>query len=131
MGGGLKPVAHPPIHDLLSTIHMRLLGIDLGGTNIKAALCSERGRILESHSTPTEAERGPRHVVARLIELARRFDRVDAIGIGVPGPLYSKRTVVQTFINLPGWQDVPLPRMLRAELKRPVFMENDANCAGL
>jgi len=111
---------------------VRILGIDLGGTNIKAGLCDDRGRILADTSIPTEAHLGRDHAIGRIIEAARRVNKGATVcGIGVPGPLDLARTVIYKAINLPGWVKVPLPRLLSKALKIPVIMENDANCAGV
>jgi glucokinase len=111
---------------------MRILGIDVGGTNIKAGLCDHRGRILADTSVPTEAHLGRNHAISRILEAARRVnDGADVCGIGVPGPLDLGRTMIYKAINLPGWVRVPLPRLLSRALGLPVVMENDANCAGV
>jgi glucokinase len=110
----------------------KYLGVDLGGTNIKAGLCDARGRILRSVSIPTEAGLGRDHAIGRIVEAARRvMDGAALGGIGVPGPLDIGRTVIYRAINLPGWIKVPLPRLLTKALGIPIIMENDANCAGV
>ena len=111
---------------------MRILGIDLGGTNIKAGLCDARGRILADLSIPTEAHLGRDHAIRRIVEAAKRVNAgAEVCGIGVPGPLDLGRTMIYKAINLPGWVKVPLPRLLSRALGLRVVMENDANCAGV
>ncbi|MBI2900965.1 MAG: ROK family protein [Planctomycetes bacterium] len=111
-----------------------LLGIDLGGTNIKAGICDARGRVLASDSIPTEAHRGPADTLRRMAELGRRLAgrrRIGACGVGVPGPLDLARTRIYVAPNLEGWKDVRVPAVLRRLLGVPVVMENDANCAAV
>lgn len=110
------------------------LGIDLGGTNVRAGLVDDRHRVVERHSVPTRRERGAAAVLDTIVELChtvagRRWDRVRACGIGAPGPLDRRRTRMLFAPNMPGWTDVPFPALLRRRLRKPVFLENDANCA--
>ncbi len=113
---------------------MRYLGIDLGGTRIKAGVCAEDGRGTASDSIPTEAARGPADVIRRMAELGRRLigtRRVRACGVGVPGPLDLKRRILFRAINLKGWNDVRFADLLERALGIPAVMENDANCAAV
>ncbi len=113
------------------------IGVDLGGTGIKAAIVSEAHILSNRRSLDTEAARGPDHVIARIAtiieELARRAEadgaEIVAVGVGSPGPLSYARGVVLHAPNLPGWRDVPLRDRLRAATGRRVFIENDANAA--
>lgn len=111
---------------------MNCLGIDLGGTNVKAGLCTPDGRILASDSVPTDAAKGPADTLRRMAALALRLAgkrRVRACGVGVPGPLDLERTRIIVAPNLPAWRNVRVPAVLRRHLGVPVVMENDANCA--
>ncbi len=109
------------------------LGVDLGGTNVKIGICSADGEIRGKVSIPTEAAEGTRAVIDRIgaaaEELQRKIGRARACGSGVPGPLDLERTVLFVAVNMPGWRDVPYPKMLGERLGIPTFMENDANCA--
>jgi len=110
-----------------------LLGVDLGGTNVKLGICDGRGGVVESASIPSLPRRGPRAVVADVAAAARRlkgFGRVTACGVGAPGPLDLERTRILVAPNL-GWRHVALPRLLGRALGRSVRLENDANCAAL
>ncbi len=115
------------------------IGIDLGGTMIKAALV-ERGRgFLFEMALETEAERGPGHVLDRIADLVQVIEDetpdvpISGIGIGAPGAINWERTSVLYPPNLPGWEVVDLRAALQSRLsdERPVFVENDANLAGL
>ncbi len=112
------------------------LGIDVGGTNIKAGLVDPAGNVLARREIDTQAERGCEHVLARIVELARALmndpaagGRVVALGIGVPGPLSHKQGIVFHAPNLPGWVNVPIRSRLQEALNIPVCLENDANAA--
>ncbi|MFB6248690.1 MAG: ROK family protein [Salinibacter sp.] len=114
------------------------IGIDLGGTNLKAALVHKTDGIVELTKRPTEADQGPEHVVDRIADLAGHIidgtpGPVTGIGIGSPGPINWERTTVTRPPNLPGWESVDLSAELQARLGREmrVVVENDANVAAL
>lgn len=113
------------------------LGIDLGGSNISAALMSSEGKLLCLEKIETQARQGPAAVIRRLIELARSLQsgektsgfKIRAMGIGVPGILCLENGLVRFSPNLPGWKNIQLLKPLQDELKIPVIMDNDANVA--
>jgi len=113
------------------------VGIDLGGTNLKAALVSEDEGVVQSTQHPTEAAEGPDQVVSRMIEAARSLIEdapgdVAGIGIGSPGAINWERTTVSQPPNFPGWERVNLREALSEVAgDRPVIVENDANVAAL
>jgi glucokinase len=110
-----------------------LLGLDLGGTNIKVSIIEPASggyRVVSVEERPTEANGGPEKVAANLLEAARRHiaeGPVGSIGLGVPG-LFDKDTgVIQLFPNLPGeWEGFPLRPTMEDGLDTPVTMINDA-----
>ena len=121
------------------------IGIDLGGTAIKAAVvCEERG-ILTDRSILTEAASGPDGIVGQLAALVaalyplggETLDLADfaGVGVGAPGAVDAERGVLSYPPNLPGWGVVHLRdelqnRLLEKEgLSMPVFLDNDANAA--
>ncbi len=115
------------------------VGIDLGGTNLKAALVNRDEGLIESTQRPTEADQGPEHVVGCVASLAQNMleraptDSVVGIGIGSPGAINWERTTVSRPPNLPGWDSLNLRSALQMRLGRSlsVIVENDANVAGL
>ncbi|MCL4216933.1 MAG: ROK family glucokinase [Candidatus Hydrogenedentes bacterium] len=112
-------------------------GIDLGGTNVKTALCDADGKVISKDSRPTDAELGLDAVVARMAEGFNQvvedagLNKADvlAAGIGAPGPMNWQTGVVFAPPNLPGWKDVPLAGIMTERLGIPVFVDNDANVA--
>ena len=113
-------------------------GIDLGGTNIKAALLDDLGRIVEFHTEPTHAVRGPEDAAARMGRavhtLAGRAGiattDVARVGLGSPGPLDIPAGTIVRAGNLPGWDDFPLRDRVAAHAGCEVTFANDANAAG-
>jgi glucokinase len=110
------------------------LGIDIGGTNIKAALVSDEGAVLSFTSAAWSG--GPAGdavgtVVELVGELRSAGEWVDPIscGVGVAGLVNASTGVVHTSPNLPEWRDVDFRQMLSSALALPVRVENDANAA--
>lgn len=115
------------------------VGIDLGGTMIKAALVERDAGIVKEITRRTEAERGQNAVLDSIAETVRslrdhlRGGTFHGVGIGAPGAVNWTRTCVVYPPNLPGWEIVDLRDEIRRRLGdgMPVFVENDANLAGL
>lgn len=121
------------------------IGIDLGGTNIRAAVVDGQGRILQRLEQPTAAARGPGPVIEDLADLVRRlspspskgegrgeggrFGEVVGIGLATPGPLDLSGGRIIHAANLPGWKDVRIRDTLREKTGLPVTLENDGNAA--
>ena len=117
---------------------MYYIGIDLGGTGIKAGVVDEKGNILIKDSCPTGAERGYEAVIHDMAMLALDvvkkggYDMADvkAIGIGLPGIMAQNTGRVPFCTNL-AWHDVPLAAEMAKYTDVPVFADNDATVAGL
>jgi len=114
------------------------IGIDLGGTNIKAGLVEREQGLLQKKKQPTEASKGPEHVLDQVVSLVKniRGSGLDAtgagIGVGCPGIINWERTTVSDPPNLPGWESVNVRAALRKRLGPvDVVVENDANVAAL
>ncbi len=96
------------------------VGIDVGGTNLKAGVVDENGKILVKVDCPTKVERGHEAVIEDMGKLALKaieksgvaMDDVKAIGIGIPGVLDPRTGVVPFCTNL-GWHDVPRSELMQ------------------
>jgi len=113
-----------------------IVAVDLGGTQIRAALCTPAGEILTREQTLTLAQEGVQAVLKRIKETMRRatgdsWEQITAIGITSPGPLDPWAGVVLEAPNLPGWENVPLRDIIAQEFHRPTYVGNDANLAAL
>lgn len=116
-----------------------VIGIDLGGTNVKGALVTHEGQVIDEARVPTDAAEGAERVVGRMAEVCRRLGlaaeaadhEVLGLGVGAPGPLDSSLGVVVRCPNLPGWDHFPLAERLRARTGLAVSIENDANAAAV
>jgi len=111
------------------------LGLDLGGTNIKAGVVNDAGAILAKTSVPTPTGRDA--VVQAIAQAARAaladaglsIDQVRRACVGSPGPIDMKRGIVMDAPNLPGFRNMPLAARMTDLLGRPTVIENDANAA--
>ncbi|MFC0525386.1 ROK family protein [Pontibacillus salicampi] len=112
-----------------------VIGIDLGGTNMRIAVVTKDGEIMDEHNVPTETERGKDAIMTDLAEqinvFQKRYTTIHAVGIGSPGPLDPFKGVIKNPPNLPGWIDVPLTETLSHSTNLPVYLDNDANVAAL
>ncbi len=113
----------------------RIVAVDLGGTQVRAALCDREGQILKRAAQPANATEGVAAVFARIVASVREVAgdqlRVRGIGVGAPGPLDPWRGVILQAPNLPGMTDFPMKARLEKELGAPAFVGNDANLAAL
>jgi glucokinase len=109
-----------------------VIGIDLGGTNIRAGLVVD-GKIVKVVSTLVPADGQVQHVLDELFFLTDKIigEEVKGIGIGVPGLVDPDTGVVFDVINIPAWQEVPLKQLMEKRYHLPVAINNDANCFAL
>lgn len=116
-----------------------ILGIDIGGTKIALALGESTGRVLERFRMETRVERGPHSILEDLKGESRNMlkrmglggENLLGIGISAPGFLDTRRGVLFSPPNLPGWSRVPLKKILEEEFEARAILENDANAAAL
>lgn len=115
----------------------QVIGVDLGGTNIRVAVVSANGELSHIERTATKSELGPDGVISRIGDVVNKvaedagLDDEVPVGVASPGPLNPRTGVVHFTPNLPGWRDVAFTDMLRARVNRPVTLANDGNCATL
>lgn len=114
------------------------LGIDLGGTNIKAGLVDENNEVKFKSSVPTGVADGNEAVVENIVkacaivlhEAGITLADVSNIGIGTPGAVNSDTGVVERAENMK-FENFPLAAKLEEKINRKVYIENDANAAAL
>lgn len=116
-----------------------VVGVDLGGTNLRLALANMSGTILARWSSSTAAIRGPEAVIqlvsrgvkSMLHDVAAPLEALRSVGIGVPGVTDVDNGIVIAASYLMGWREVPLRALIEKELNVPVFVDNDVNMAAL
>lgn len=112
------------------------LGIDIGGTNVTASVADENARLLNKYRVKTKRERSAEEIIADIVTLARETidetglasAEIGYVGVGCPGTCNCETGIVEYSNNL-RWSGVPLRDILSEKLSKPVFLENDANCA--
>ncbi len=117
---------------------MKYIGIDIGGTNLKAGLVDDRGTVLatkkEKIAQIHNAEALAWAMVSMTQELASAagvpLDQIKSVGVGVPGTVEIHSGSLLYTCNLP-LRNVPLRRLFHRYLHLPLYIENDANCAAL
>jgi glucokinase len=118
----------------------RYIGIDLGGTNLRAAITdTDTGQIYHLRKCATRASEGQEAVIQRIIELVNELLHADGeaakikgIGIGVPGTPDIDSGVIQFLPNLPGkWLNVPLQAIVQEQVHLPVALINDVRAITL
>ncbi|MBQ1237685.1 MAG: ROK family protein [Oscillospiraceae bacterium] len=114
------------------------VGIDLGGTNIKAGVVDEEYHILGRGKKKTSVPRPAEEIMDAMAECAEEavkdaglgWDDIEAVGVGVPGTANEKTGVVEYANNL-YFKDVPMRDYLSEKLGKNVYITNDANAAAL
>lgn len=117
---------------------MKYIGIDIGATNLKAGLVDETGTILASQKmkvaqieTPEALARSMAQMTVELAESTNtQMDEIASIGVGVPGVVEIRSGSLQYSCNLP-FRKIPLRRMFHRYLDKPLYLENDGNCAAV
>lgn len=113
-----------------------IIGVDVGGTNIKLGLVGPSGRILAKTNVSTQSYgHGRAKLIDGLIQAIRQLAQENKIawkdmrgvGVGLPGPVDFDKGVVVSLTNIPGWRDVSLRDILQQRLQIPVWIDNDVN----
>ena len=114
-----------------------VVGIDLGGTRMRAALLDRDLQFVQRQEILTKAEQGRDVTLERMQDLVRSIlpdetqGTVAGIGISAPGPSNPNTGVLVAPPNLPGWHNVPLVQILQKSFGYTAFLGNDANVAAL
>jgi len=110
------------------------IGIDLGGTNVRAGVVDDKNKVIGADDTKTKAEQGLDAVLDRIEKIVGKAlddakikkKDIDAVGIGVPGAIDIDNGVVLQTGNM-DWRDVPIVELLGKRLDLPVKVDNDVN----
>jgi glucokinase len=111
-----------------------IVGVDLGGTSIKALAVDGKNKILAVEKKKTPSGIRPKELIREIGSLVRKaainaghkLKTVDAVSIGAPGPVDVRHGIVREAANL-GWKNVPLAADLNALLAVPIVVDNDVN----
>jgi len=113
------------------------IGVDLGGTNLRAAAFDEQGIMLDQASARTDLTKGPEAVVDNIVGAIQKIaqDHRDlqliGVGVGVPGFIRLREGLIVGSNNLTVLENYPIRDAISKKLGTPVVLENDANAAAL
>jgi len=112
------------------------IGLDLGGTNLRAAAVDRAGNLLDTVSGKTNYSAGREAIVGDMVDAlstlrARCGGNLVGIGVGVPGFIQMEAGVIRNSNNLASLENFPLRDELSKRLGAPVILENDANAAAV
>ncbi len=112
------------------------IGVDLGGTNLRAASVDRNGNLLNRHSGTTNLQGGRDAMIDDIVNFIRTMrdkhtGRFAGVGIGVPGFIELDRGFIVGSNNLVALENFPLRDEIEKRLGAPVILENDANAAAL
>lgn len=108
------------------------IGVDIGGTKIRAGLINAEGEVLKSVKAPCPNKEGKQAVLDFIADMIGSLltDEVDAIGVGVPA-IVDERGFVHECVNIPSWDVVDVKGSLERRFGLPVSVRNDCNCYAL
>ena len=109
-----------------------LIGVDLGGTNIRAGLIDNGAITTVNHVLLSEKD-SVQKTLSQLISIIAPLIQpgVEGIGVGVPSVVDIENGIVYDVVNIPSWKKVELKKILETEFKIPVRINNDVNCFAL
>ena len=113
------------------------IGLDLGGTNLRAAAIDRAGHILDRRATATNPAAGREAMLGYMVNAIAELrdscgaDGLAGIGIGVPGFILLKEGIIRNSNNLACLEDFPIRDEIERRLGAHVILENDANAAAL
>ena len=115
---------------------MYTVGIDLGATFVKMGLVDERGKVHFRRKIQTSLSVKKEPLIDAIINnidaiIEESGKKVSGVGIGVPGPVDSKKGIVHYFPNIKGWNEVPLKAILEKKLGLRIELDNDVNAMTL
>lgn len=128
--------AAPPAYDLRMTPPASAIGIDFGGTYVRAALVSPAGDLRHFMKVPSRADEGPEGPIESMASAVQQLramaPSIVAVGVGSPGVVHPVTGAqIGETPHLPFWTDFPLRERLAKRIGLDVRVENDANVAAL
>lgn len=117
---------------------MNYIGIDIGGTNLKAGLMNDEGVVLASTKVKSTQIQEQELLARKMMEMTRELaekagiplTQIASVGVGVPGAVEISSGSILYTCNLP-LRQVPLRELWHKQMDMPLYVENDANCAAL
>jgi glucokinase-like ROK family protein len=112
---------------------LRFAAVDLGASSIDIEVINGRLEPMAAYTEPADIRTGPKAILHRVNELLAKartdgaYERLDAVGIGVPGPVSFRDGVPVSPPIMPGWDRYPVRELLAREYGCPAVVDNDVN----
>src|SRR4051812_12438498 len=112
---------------------LRFAAVDLGASSIDIEVVNGRLEPLTAYQEPADIRSGPKVILQRVNELLAKakidgaYERLDGVGIGVPGPVSFRDGVPVSPPIMPGWDRYPVREVLAREHGCPAVVDNDVN----
>jgi glucokinase-like ROK family protein len=112
---------------------LRFAAVDLGASSIDVEVVNGRLESLAAYQEPADIRSGPKVILQRVGELLAKakidgaYERLDGVGIGVPGPVSFRDGVPVSPPIMPGWDRYPVREVLAHEHGCPAVVDNDVN----
>ncbi len=115
-------------------MHLYVVGVDVGGTNVKLGIVHPSGKVIVRTSFATKSftssklkliDALARHIKELITAAGLTKKDMAGIGIGLPGLVDHAKGIVRFLPNIPGWRNVPLKAILQKKTGLPVFIDND------
>jgi glucokinase len=110
--------------------HPLYIGVDLGGTNVRAGLVQD-GKIISLHKRPISSRAGQKIILEEIFDTIQAVFQPNVSGIGICTPSLVKDGIVYSVTNIPSWRKVPLQKLMHRRFGVPSFVNNDAKCFAL
>jgi glucokinase len=116
-----------------------LIGFDIGGTNCSVCLGDSDANFISKETFPTRSTKGFNGVFEDIVEHYYKilthnqidYSQISSIGISCGGPLDSKKGIILSPPNLPGWNNIEIVKQCETTFKVKTYLKNDANACAL
>lgn len=138
-GEGVSRGGRRPIVLEIAANGGRVIGVDIGATHLAVMVTDLRGRVLAESLIDIDVQAGARRTLGEVDALVREtvrqagcpWDAIQAIGVGVPGPVITLEGTVSTPPLMPGWDGFPIRDYLVGQWSKTVTVDNDADLGAL
>ncbi len=111
------------------------LGLDIGGTKSAAIIGDSSGTLIDRSEWPSNAKSGHDKMIDEIIvnamKMKSKYPGICSIGVSIGGPLDAKNGIIQSPPNLPGWDNIPLKKILKEKFSLPIHVDHDAGACAL
>lgn len=111
---------------------MNIITFDIGGTNIKYALCNEKFELSERNSIPTEASKGGQFIINKVIDIVESYKNIDRVAISTTGEVDSKNGIVlYSTNNIPYYTGMMVKKIIENKTGILTYVENSVNASAI